>query len=89
MAVGVVLVRLRVTALIFRWLCSGVTHPRPSREGRLGCGFLLESVEFEWGGFPSREGSLGTYFFLKVSKLYKGCCFLSPVQEKYLVYVFF
>ena len=65
------------------------TPPPPSREGRLGCGFLLESVEFEWGGFPSREGSLGTYFFLKVSKLYKGCCFLSPVQEKYLVYVFF
>ena len=38
---------------------------------------------------PLERGDSGTYFFLKVSKLYKGCCFLSPVQEKYLVYVFF
>ena len=53
MAVGVVLVRLRVTALIFRWLCSGVTHPRPSREGRFEMLFLLGNewiIVFE---FPS------------------------------------
>ncbi|WP_270569505.1 hypothetical protein [Coprobacter secundus] len=25
----------------FRKLCAGVTHPRPSREGRLGCYFLV------------------------------------------------
>jgi hypothetical protein len=25
----------------FRRLCAGVTHPRPSREGRLGCYFLV------------------------------------------------
>ena len=36
MAVGVVLVRLRVTALIFRWLCSGVTHPLPLSRGEIG-----------------------------------------------------
>ena len=35
MAVGVVLVRLRVTALIFRWLCLGVTHPRPLSRGEI------------------------------------------------------
>ena len=42
MAVGVVLVRLRVTALIFRWLCSGVTHPPPLSRGEfLDAVFLL------------------------------------------------
>lgn len=62
--------------------CARTSHtPAPSLEGRFGCCFLPESVGIE-------RGDSDTYFFLKVSKLYKGCCFLSPVQEKYLVYVF-
>ena len=31
---------LRVTALVFRWLCLGVTHPRPLSRGEVGMLFL-------------------------------------------------
>ena len=56
MAVGVVLVRLRVTALIFRWLCPGVTHPRPPLErGDLDVAFFLKVWGLS-GGFPLLRG---------------------------------
>ena len=46
--------------LVFRWLCLGVTHPRPLfGTGRFGWLFLVGNEWFEWGGFPSREGIEG------------------------------
>ena len=51
---GVLSVRLRVTTLIFRWLCLGVTHPRPLfGTGRFGSYVLFGNERFEWGYFPS------------------------------------
>ena len=65
------------------------TPPAPLEGGDWGAAFFLKVWSLSGEVSPLERGDSGTYFFLKVSKLYKGCCFLSPVQEKYLVYVFF
>ena len=42
----------------FRKQCAGVTHPRPSREGRVEMLFSFGN-EGEWRCFPSGEGTKG------------------------------
>ena len=56
----VVSVRLWVTALVFRKLCVGVTHPLPLSRGEIwDAVFLLVMSDLWRGCFPSREGIKG------------------------------
>ena len=58
---------LWVTVLGLRWLCLGVTHPRPLfGTGRFGCCFLVGNEWFMVCWFPLSRGEVcGAYLFVE------------------------